>query len=323
MFLCHSKSVKYIRLASLFTLGLLICWGAILVFAPTKPFRTDEWRIIHNIKFKNYAELWGPLQFTQQFPRVYLQFIKLITSHFGYSYIILRLPSFLVGIATILLCYKLIQKIFTRYSPTGYLFVLLIVSSFTFTEYFVQMKQYTMDIFLSVLAIWQLLELYKIENGSIHISWRYVLLCCSFCAAPFFSYTYPISVSPVLILIFFRGLHLLKSDCNIKQKTVILFLQWFPLLISFVSILIFYKIDVCGIMKDKDMYGYWNYRTISYSSGIMNIIGKIWDFFAHVGSGFVFEIIIGVLGIWAICKNLYWCINDPILWHYLFPEDCP
>ncbi len=308
VFLHKCTSSKYIRIACICTLGFMICWGAILVLAPIKPFWTDEWRLIYNIKFKSSSELWGPLEYTQQFPRVYLQFIKAITSHFDYSYFILRFPSFLIGTATIVFGYRLLNKIYTPDSRTRYLFILLIISSFTFTEYFVQVKQYTMDIFLSLLAIWQLLELIKIDYGRFHIKWRYVFLCCSFLAAPYFSYTYPIAVSPVLILAFFRGLRLLKSNGDIKQKMGILFLQWFPLIIASLSIIVFYQIDVSGLMKDKEMYGYWNYRTISSGTGITNSIVKIWDFFAHVGSGLIFEIIIGVLGICAVLRNVLWWI---------------
>ncbi len=103
---------KIFRLLSIITLVFIMCWGLLLVAIQIKPFWVDEWRVIYNLKYKNAAAIFGPLDFMQQFPRVYLVLIKLFTSFFDYSYFTLRLPSFLVGTFTIIFSYRLMRKMY-------------------------------------------------------------------------------------------------------------------------------------------------------------------------------------------------------------------
>jgi len=301
---------KVIRIVTIATLSFLVCWGLAMVLMQVRPFWTDEWRLIYNLKFKSPVALWGPLDFTQQFPRVYLELMKAFTWLFDYSYFIMRLPSFLVGTATIFLCYHLMNKIYKPGKVSRFLFVFILVSSYTFTEYFVQVKQYSMEIFLSLVAIWQLLEVLEISAKGVRHKGRYALLCFSFLAAPFFSYTYPIAAAPIFMVAFLQGILLLRSNEETKKKMHILLLQWLPLFIAAMSIIVFYVIDVSHLMDDKEMHAYWSYRMIAGGSGVKHIIGKCWDFFAQVGSGLIFEIIFGVLGISAFAWGLYHGIKN-------------
>jgi small basic protein len=77
------------------------------------------------------------------------------------------------------------------------------------------------------------------------------------------------------------------------------------LFISAGSILVFYLIDVSHLMSDKEMNGYWSYRMISGGSGARFVALRIWEFFAQVGAGLVFEIIFGLTGIAAFAWGLY------------------
>jgi hypothetical protein len=78
-----------------------------------------------------------------------------------------------------------------------YLFPIIIASSVPFTKYFVQTKQYTMDMLLAVLAIWQFLELFRQIHARRLALRRYFVLCVSLFVAPFFSYTYSIAIIPL------------------------------------------------------------------------------------------------------------------------------
>ena len=296
MILNPRNPVRILRICTICVLSLMTFWGLAQVFVIIKPFWGDEWRLIYNIKFKSPAELWGALEYTQQFPRVYLQIMKALMSWLGYSYISLRLPSLCIGIITMLCSYRVMNKIFTTDSVTRFFFVFLIVSSITFLDYYVQVKQYTMEILLSVLAVWQMSEIIDIGFGRSPGKWMYLVLCISFFAAPFFSYTYPIAAAPVFIVGFLQLFIFSKGDISTRQKLLLTVRQWVPLLLCAMGILVFYVIDVSKLMADPEMHGYWNYRMITGGSGFFFVAGKLWDLFAQRGSGLIFEIIIGIVG---------------------------
>ncbi len=299
---------KFFRVATIVTLAFLAIWGLVQVVAQIKPYWADEWRLIYNLKFKSHAALWGPLEFTQQFPRVYLQLMKAITSRFDYSYLILRMPSYVVGSATILLAYRLMNKLYPAKNITRFLFVLIVISSLTFTEYFVQVKQYTMEMLLSLVAVWQLITLLDLSKEKGFRAGRYLLLCLSFVVVPYFSYTYPIAVAPVFIIMGWQYLGLMKQG---KWGAIVL--QWLPLLVGIGAISAFYYLDVSHLMGDKQMHNYWSYRMMGHS-GVLHTAVKFWDFFAQAGTGLLFEIFFGVAGLSAFFYSLYQC-GSKGLWH--------
>jgi hypothetical protein len=302
MILNPRNPARILRIFTICVLSLMTCWGLAQVFVIIKPFRGDEWRLIYNIKFKSPAALWGALEYTQQFPRVYLQVMKAVMSWLGYSYISLRLPSLCIGIIAMLCSYRVMNKIFNPHSITRFFFVFLIVSSATFLDYYVQVKQYTMEMLLSVVAIWQMTEIIDIGFGRSPRKWMYLVLCISFFAAPFFSYTYPIAAAPVFMVGFLQLFIFSKGDISTKQKLLLTVRQWVPLLSCAVGILVFYVIDVSKLMADPEMHGYWNYRMITGGSGFIFVAGKLWDFFAQLGTGVIFEIIIGII---SACAFFY------------------
>lgn len=296
------KTEKVVRITTVATLSVLICWGLLSVIFQIKPFWVDEWRVIYNLKFKDAESLWGPLDFMQQFPRVYLELIKAFTSAFNYSYTTLRLPSFLVGTATVLLCYRLMKKLYPDGHLNRFLFVMILVSYCTFTDYYVQIKQYSMDMFLSLIGIWQLIELISLRGTKTLHSGKYVLLCLSFLIVPFFSYTYPIVVAPVFGIILLQSLGFLAKENNGSNKRV-LALQWFPLCLSACSILVFYFIDVAQLMKDQGMRSFWGH--LMMAQGFADFFDKVYNLFAVVGAGLLYWYIFGILGTAAFLFGIY------------------
>ena len=268
-----------------------------MVFTQIRPFWLDEWFIIYNLKTRDTAGLFGQLEFMQQFPRVYLVLLKLFTSFFNYSYFSLRAPSFMVGIAVIMFSYKMMRKIFDAQIFARYLFVLVLVSSITFTEYFVQIKQYTMDILLSVFALWQLIEILNIKEGCPVKINRYVFLCISFLIAPFFSYTYPIAVSPVYIVVLLQTIVILRSKGipSVKRSAVLLKLA--PLFLCTLSTALFYKADVKQLIADRGMYSYWNVLMINDNNKLGSFFTNFYLLFSQLGAGIVFETLFGILGV--------------------------
>lgn len=320
-----SSPNKVLRIATVVSLTFMIFWGLTLVLVQVKPFWVDEWRIIYNLKYKDAAALWGPLDFMQQFPRVYLEFIKAFTSVFDYSYFSLRLPSFVVGTSAILLAYKLTGSIFKQQQLSRFLFVLIIIASPAFFDYYVQIKQYTMDILLSLAAIWQLLQLLDLVKGISISKRRYFLVCLSFLVVPFFSYTYPIVIAPVFIIMFLHSVKLVRQKEYREGWIKLLFKLWLPLIIAATSIMVFYLVDASQLMKDNRMHFYWGYLMMQGGFSPVFFCKGFYNLFALAGSGFLFEIIFGVLGITAFIITLIksarslnkksWDTEDAVNWY--------
>ncbi len=292
---------KLIRKVTVVTLSLLVCYGLALVLAQLKPFWVDEWRVIYNLKYKNSAALLGPLDFMQQFPRVYLEVIKAFAAPFDYSYFTLRLPSFLVGTAAIIFGYRLMKKIYPAENLNRYLFVVVLVSSYTFTEYFIQVKQYTMDILLSLVAIAQLIEVYEMKTRP---GRRYTWLCLSFIVVPFFSYIYPVVIAPVFLVIAVQQAVAVKQHGYAAHKKIML-LQWLPLALCAAAIVVFYVLDMSQVMADKDMHRFWSLRMMRSDTGVAAFFGSCYELFAQVGRGLLFSILFGILGIAAFFMAFY------------------
>jgi hypothetical protein len=280
------------RTITLAVLAYMICCGAALVLFPGKPFWRDEWCLLYNVKFSSHNQLLGPLKFTQQFPRVYLQLIKWFTSAFNYSYLSTRLPSYVVGTLGIALAYSIKDRLFAG-RAAGYLFVLFIAANPMFIDYYVQIKHYEMEILMSIVAVWQLTEVLEMKDVSSPRPVKYVLLCGSFFAAPFFSYTYPIAVAPVLLIM---GVMCVRGHALTGKL-----LKWMipPMMAAVAGIVLFYMVDVSRVLHDKDMYGFLVGYLMNSSNSWLIIISRIWQFFAKMGAGLVFEIVFGITALYA------------------------
>lgn len=298
---------KIAKAVTIVTLFVVVAWGLVSVVAEVRPFWVDEWRIIYNLKFKTPEEIWGKLAFMQQFPRVYLFVLKLFAATFNYSYFSLRLPSYLIGLSTIAAIYKLSNKLYSTANNSRLLMVMMLVSCGTFTEYFVQVKQYTMDLFLCVIAIHQLLYLSGYGSGKKVNVAGYSLLCLSFLVAPFFSYTYSIAIAPVYTVILVQNILQWGADDNTRKKIKTILLQWVPLFICTFSITVFYSIDIAQLSRDKDMHVYWGHLMMQDGFDIRIFFTNIFHLFAQVGSGFIFWWLFGLLGVAGFGYGIYRC----------------
>ena len=290
---------KVVRFATITAIIYLLCFGCAMAIFPIRAFWNDEWRLLYNIKFKSIHGLWGRLDLLQQCPRVYLTVLKLVTSAFDYSYISIRSPALALGIMSIFLLFHLRKKLFTGNTIYSYLFVLILISSQTFTDYLTQIKHYEMDIFLSLLCLWQLITLLDILKNGVGNAGRYALLCISLAVAPFFSYIYPIAIAPIFPVL--GGVALMKIK-NKEQRHIAATVL--PLLIVAAGIVVFYMVDVRQLMADSDMYNSY-LRMLGNAKGDHRYLTDFWNFFALVGSGALYEIIFGVVGIAAFVYGVY------------------
>ena len=295
---------RVVKVATIGIVTYLLIYGIATALFPIRPFWNDEWRLIYNIKFKNVSQLWGVLDLLQECPRCYLTLLKEITSFFDYSYTSLRLPALIIGFASIFFIFHLKKKALPGGSTYSYLFILIFVSAKTFTDYITQTKQYEMELFLCLLALWQFITLLELfDKGKLDNKYTYFLLCFSFLVAPFFSYTYPISIAPVFPIIILKYIAFRKNgEQRIADVGFWLTLS-LPLVIVTISTIVFYYVDVKQVMADHRMY--LSYMTTYHKCGKEYFIEDFWDLFSGVGSGFLYEIIFGIIGIAAFFYGIY------------------
>jgi len=268
-------------------------------FFPVRPFWNDEWRLIYNIKFKTIPELWGRLDLLQECPRVYLSILKYIGAAFDYSYTSLRLPPLLLTLANIFFVFRLRKMLYPDNAVLSYLFVLILISSQTFTDYMTQVKHYEMDIFLCLLVLWQLFVLLRIAREGLRQQGTYALLLLTVLLFPYLGYIYPIAVAQVFPVM---AVALWARRQQENRRAVIVQVA-LPLVLAAISIFIFYQIDVRNVIGNKDMYD--SYQRAYYHTKPETFAGDFWNLFALVGSGFVFEIVFGVLGMAAFFYGIY------------------
>lgn len=281
------------RIIGYVTIAFFLCTGVAAAVAAIQPFWLDEWFIIQNLKFRTPEALWGKLEYMQQFPRLYLQALKVISDTFNYSYSSLRLPSFMVHTMGVILCLSLGRKLFKGHVPAVFAFVLIYISFKTSLDYFVQVKQYTMEMFLGLVAMWQMMSIHKILNKERLSIPHWVLLYISMGTVTFFSYTYPILAIGMFYIISVRHAIMKRDEMPQPYSPHITAL----ILLSVAGITLFYIYDVMYVMHDTGMQDYWKDYIMKEGFSFKLFFGNIFKLFAHQGAGALFEIIFGILGI--------------------------
>lgn len=275
------------------TIIVTLLWGGICVAFEVQPFWTDEWRIIYNLKFKSPSEIWGELAYMQQFPRLYLYLVKVFTSSFDYSYQSLRLIPWLAGVGAIGCIVAVANRVYGRNDANRFLMIMMLISCGTFTTYYTEVKQYTMELLLSAAAIWQLHYALQINSES-RKSPGYVFFCSSLLCAPFFSYTYPIVILPAYVVVLLHNIANWNNGDNAKKKITQILLQWAPLFLCTFSITVFYLLDAQHLSSDSNMQSYWNHLLNTDGFRLTNFIERLFHFFAQAGSGFLFWWLFGL-----------------------------
>ena len=227
---------------------------------------------LYNIKFRNYAALFDNLYYAQQFPRVYLCIVKFLSEIFNYNYFAIRILPFLFQVINIFLVYFLISKIvFPKNKLKALLFVLLFLSFHTTLFYFSQLKHYTMDIFFTLISTWYFYELSSYYERITTKSLVYIsMLLCIF-IGPFFSYTFPIVIAPLMIGFFIT--FLLEYNNKIFSIKALL-----PIILFIISLCLNYYTDLQFVLHDKGQYHNFDMFVMNYSSvgliwkGLLNII---------------------------------------------------
>jgi hypothetical protein len=119
-------------------------------------------------------------------------------------------------------------------------------------------------------------------------------LCVLSATIPFFSYTYPICFAALCFTIILHT----RGFKNILVRSV-------PLVLGSVSILIFYLYDVAQVMADGGMQEFWRDYILRDGFRPLAYLFNIYKLFANLGTGQLFEVIYGPLGLCGFVYGVY------------------
>lgn len=225
-----------------------------------KAFWLDEWFLLYNVKFRSYSGLFANLDYIQQIPRVYLAILKYCAELFNYSYISLRAIPTLAQVANIfLVCFFVSSTLFANRRYGRYLFILLFLSYHSTLFYFSQFKQYSMEMFITILCFLSFNYLSKARKQHRFLDTGFISTGILFVAGPLLSYSFPIVATPV-ILFLILAIILQKIDIKTRLRYGLLVgvfiiglsLSWFT--------------DLRFVLFDKSQYGNFSEDIMNYSS---------------------------------------------------------
>ncbi|OGT31733.1 MAG: hypothetical protein A3E87_01985 [Gammaproteobacteria bacterium RIFCSPHIGHO2_12_FULL_35_23] len=250
----HQKWLFYTKLLILFFI-ISQLWT---VFINPKPFWLDEWFILENLKVNSYKNLIGRLLYDQEFPRVYLFFIKYIANLTNFSSIILKLPGTIFGVLDLYLMYYITRLIYKNKTFLRFLFIVLFSANFTIFYYFTQIKADTSDLFLALIAIVQFLNL---RNKTIL---NIIFSSLALCLGCIISYTYPIAIAPIILIVLLRFF-------NFQQKNEYFYIDIIFLFSILIGLIISWFTDLRFVLTDSTMHQYWSIDIVHYD-GVKDFI---------------------------------------------------
>lgn len=117
----------------------------------------DEASVARNIFERDFSGLLKPLDYYQYAPPLYLWGVKLSALIFNYSEAALRLWSFLAGIGSLIVLWRILRK---ETSETAALYPLFLAATgFYFVRYGTELKQYIPDMFITTVLIYLALKI--------------------------------------------------------------------------------------------------------------------------------------------------------------------
>lgn len=270
----NSLKIKYLKFGVI-GLILLTVGSQIYSLVNVKGFWLDEWFILYNIKFRSYSALFGNLYYMQQFPRIYLCIVKFISEIFNYNYFAIRVLPCSIQILNILLIYFIIGNIlFPKSKIKEFLFILFFLSFHTTIFYFSQLKAYTMDIFFTFMSIWYFYYLSRNYKTIKIKSLAYIGMLFFIFLGSFFSYTFPIVVTPI-IFIFFITFFSESFKGKLSLKPIM------PIAIFVLALVLNYFTDLKFVLTNKGQYQNFDMYVMQYQSLgsiIKSLFNIVWIF---------------------------------------------
>lgn len=279
----------YSILSIIFILGFLLRLKWLLV---NPSFWDDECSIAWNVVHKNYLDFFGVLDYLQVAPPFFMITSKLFTHFFGISDFSLRLSPFLFGILSMVMFFVISGKIFKNK-------ITIITSTLIFSinqamvGYSSEFKQYSCDIFFTLLSLYLFFDIIKNQASIKKIIIYSIILAMSI----WFSFSSVFIIGAGFIVLLFKQIK--EKSFDIK-KSLILFL---PFLISCLIclktyIIANYAANIGGLM------GYWSDSFIAKDfSNLLYLMKKDIDYFFFPLPS-VFPVVIALItGIYVFFKK--------------------
>lgn len=150
----QNNMLKKYRIEEVVCLVLVLIGIALrlYVYLENRNLIIDEANVTRNIVERSFLGFLKPLNYEQFAPPVFLAITKLSSILFGLSELSLRLYPFVCGVFSVWLYYKLLCKIIP--GPGKWYPLALMVFTAFLVRYSTELKQYSPDVFITLLLIW-------------------------------------------------------------------------------------------------------------------------------------------------------------------------
>ena len=208
----------------------------------------DEAKLALNIVHSSFSDLFGPLLNPPQIAPVgFVLSTKLLTDVFFENELTLRLIPLVSGILSIFLFFSICKKLFDQ-KPLFFAVTLFSISE-CLIQYSAEFKQYSSDVFFSLLLIHMVLKTGEEERESIHILSLSLLIFIGFISL-FFSHP---SAFILCIIVFYLIFSLYKSfDTKSMVLVITAAITWS---IGFFLNYLFFVLNSPAI--NKGLYDFW------------------------------------------------------------------
>lgn len=206
----------------------------------------DEIYLALNIEGRSFAELWQPLNHDQGAPIGFLMSVKLATTIFGTSEMVLRLVPLLAGIGSMILFAKVSRQLLA--GPALVFATVLFALSPKLVDYSCEVKQYSSDVFVTLI----LLSLAFRQAGSVgdRSSGYYSHLVIAGAVAIWFSHPSVFVMAGLGIVLF--GVAFWRSDENAIRGLIGVGIAWLG------SFAICYFVCLRDLSKNQYLMNYWS-----------------------------------------------------------------
>ena len=168
----HFTSFSFWKELTYFILFLgMLLW--IVVYLQDRSLFLDEANLARNIVELNYADFFGPLQYEQYAPPLFLVVEKFCTQLFGQSTYALRLIPLIAGLLSIVLFFRLLQHLKINWWLAAFLSWIFCFTGI-YLCYATEAKQYGIDLFFALFLVERALA--TRNNDQPRIFWQWALI---------------------------------------------------------------------------------------------------------------------------------------------------
>jgi len=225
---------------------LIIAFGAflrILQYARNRSLWVDECSLALNIISRSFSQLLDPLDYNQAAPIGFLMVQRLMVGWLGDSEYTLRLIPFIAGLGSLIFFYKMAKQFMDRGAVM--IAVSLFAISIELIYYSSEMKQYSLDVFFTILFCWLTL---KAQATNFSSRTLFVLAVLGFCAMWFSHPACFMAASAALTLTF---ICFQSKNWNLMAKLAGIYCLW---IVCFLSL---YSLSLKSLGQNAHLLEYW------------------------------------------------------------------